>query len=449
MQFNSQLMQLLKNCYDIRSTQITNEDAFLLAKAFASEIIERNKKTVIVGYDRRKNSKELNDNFIQGLYHSGINVISLGITTTAIVQIAEIELKADASVMITASHNPAHYNGFKFFLENNAFSDNNLAKLVLRIMQNQFKIATGKITSINFNKQYAKCIHEHINIAGKFKIAWDCLNGCAGEILYNLTSSLNGINYIINHEKDSTFGNCAPDPTYEPRLDLIKNIIQEKKLDFGIAIDGDADRCVIIDKNGKIIPGDKLLALFAYLMKEKNKIVIWDSKSSNSLIKWAKDFCECHISATGHSNLYNLFKKTNANLAGECSGHYIFSEFFGVNDGIFSALKFINLLEMHNIDLERALSLIPNIWVAEAINIPCHESKKEQIMNQIENILIKKGATINLNDGIKASYATGWWLIRPSRTEEALRISAEGWTQEGLEIVKDEMNCILSIIEFD
>ena len=449
MQFNNNLMQILKNCYDIRSSDISNKDAFLLGKSFGTHILEQNKRKVIVGYDRRKHSKDLHDNFIQGLYSAGMHVISLGMATTPLVQIAEIKLKADASVMVTASHNPADFHGFKFFLNQHAFSDNNLASLVLRIMQNRLKIATGSIKYINFYKEYAKLIQQKITTPKNLKVAWDCLNGCGSQIMPHITTSLNGTHYILNHEVDPTFQNSAPDPTYEPRLNLIKQKIKEKNLDFGIAIDGDADRCVIIDKNGKVVPGDTLLSIFAYLLPQLDKKIIWDSKSSNSLIRWAKEFSECHISQTGHSNIFALFKKIDAHIAGECSGHYIFSDFFGVNDGIYAALKLISILQENNLTLDQALNKIPKVWVADLTSLPCCEEQKDKTMKQIQKLLIRKGTTINYHDGIKACYSTGWWLIRPSRTEDVLRISAEGWTQEGLELVQDELNCILSDVDFN
>jgi|GEM_PF-2952552 len=444
------LLHQIKSCYDIRSTKLTVEDAYLFGRAFGSELIERGKKTTVIGYDRRKNSKNLHDHFVQGLLESGIHVFSIGQTTTPMIQIAEFALNVDSAVSITASHNPLEYLGIKLFLERHSFADSNLAILVSRILKHDFKSGAGKLEYMNFHQEYARILEEHIQIEGKFRIGWDLLYATSADVFPYITHLLKGSHYVLNHRKDQEFGGFAPDPTYEPRMTELKELIIEKNLDFGIALDGDCDRCIIFDKNGKIVPGDALLALLAYFthkLEGKDVKMIWDSKSSNLFIRWAK-FAQSQISVTGHSNLYNLLRKTNADIGGECSGHYMFSSYFGINDGIYTALRFINNLEKMNMTIEEALNVLPTIWISESLSIPCLNEDKEEVIRQIVSLLSRQDITMDLSDGVKACYAYGWWMIRPSRTEPILRISAEGWTEEGLERIKEQVKTVLSSINY-
>lgn len=445
-------MHQLKNCYDIRSTSICAEDAFLIGRAFGSELIDKQKKRAVIGYDRRKNSKEINDHFIEGMLSTGIDIFALGRVPTPIIQLAEFELGAHAAIAITASHNPSEYHGMKLFLNRWPFSDNSLAHLISRILQKNFHSGQGVLKNENFAPEYARILSEQIKIEGKFRIGIDFLNGSAADIFEHIAHLFNGEYYILNHNLDHTFGGFAPDPTYEPRLDGLKNLIAEKKLDFGIVFDGDMDRCIILDNKGKMIPGDALLALFGYFMhKTENRQVkmIWDSKSSNSFIKWAKSFSNSMISITGHSNIYNLLQQSKGDIGGECSGHYLFNNFQNISDGLYAAFYLISNLEKLNFNLNQALDLLPTIWVADAKTIKCLEEDKQKIINQVANILSKQGVTLDLSDGVKAHLSCGWWMIRPSRTEEILRVSAEGWTEDGLEKIKEHLASILAAIDLN
>lgn len=443
-------MHQLKNCYDIRSTDICPEDAFLIGRAFGSELIERNKKRAVIGYDRRKDSKIIHDHFIEGLLSTGIDVVSVGRAPTPMIQTAEIALNVDAAIAITASHNPPEYNGIKLFMNRRAFSDEHLAQLIGRILQKSFHKGEGKLEHADFSKQYAQILHQVVQISGQFRIGIDFLNGAAADIFPYIASMFKGEYYLLNHNLDHTFGGFAPDPTYEPRLEQLKALILEKNLDFGIVFDGDMDRCVILDNKGKMLPGDALTALYAYFtykLEGRHIKVIWDSKSSNLFIKWAKSFADCLISITGHCHIYNLLQQSDADLGGECSGHYLFKNHNGISDGLYAAMMFISSLEKLQLTLPKALDLLPAIWVAPPMAIQCLEEDKVRVISQITHILTRQGITLDLSDGVKVCLSCGWWMIRPSRTEEILRLSAEGWTQEGLETVTEHMNTILSSID--
>lgn len=443
------LMHQLRNCYDIRSINLQPEDAFLFGKAFGSEMIEKGKKSAVIGYDRRKKSKQIYEMFIEGMISAGIDIIALGRVPTPLIQIAEFELNTDASIAITASHNPPAYHGIKLFIDKAPFSDQNLTQLVSRSLKNNFVQGNGSVKYVNFKKQYAKALENQIQIQGKFKIVLDLLNGSAADILPYISGLLNGEYYILHHKLDHTFSGVAPDPTYQPRLEKAKNLIIEKDLDFGIAFDGDMDRFTILDKKGNLLQGDVLTALFTYFMStyKKQKIkTVWDSKSSNVFIKWAKQYSDGLISITGHSNLHKLMSEHKADIAGECSGHYLFKDHYMVSDGLYAALYMINQLEIRNLTIQQALDLLPTIWIGDPKTIKCLEEDKDTVMDKLINLLSKQGVTLDTSDGVKAYLSCGWWLIRPSRTEEVLRISLEGWTEDGLEKIKEHLSDTLTAI---
>lgn len=443
------LMQQIKNCYDIRSTNISDQDALLFGKAFGSEMIDRSKKKAVISFDRRRYSKDIHDNFAKGLVSAGVNVVSIGCAPTPVVQIAEFGLDADAAISVTASHNQPEYQGIKLFLDKHSFSDENLSALVNRVLQKNFHKGEGSYEVVNFKKQYKEILQQHVQIKGKFRVGWDFLNASGSDIFPYIISMLNGTHFLLNHKKDYNFGGFAPDPTYEPRLEELRQLIKSQKLDLGIVLDGDADRCVILDNDGNMVSGDSLLALFAYFqhkIEDRNVKVIWDSKSSNLFIKWAKPFAESLVSITGHSNIYNLLRASNADLGGETSGHYMFNDYYGVNDGLYAGLRLISSLEQTNMSLKEALALLPAIWMAEFKTIRCSEEEKTEVIERLVKLLSRQGITMDLSDGVKACYSYGWWMIRPSRTEDLLRVSAEGWTEDGLEQTKENLNSALAAL---
>lgn len=450
MKINPSLIHKLQNSYDIRSIDLTLEDAFLFGKAFGSQLREHDKKSAVIGYDRRELSKQLHDSFVNGIISTGINITSIGRAPTPEIQLAQINLKTDAAVAITASHNPCEYNGIKFFVDNAPFANEKLSNLVTRILQRNFYTGTGSVTHIKFHQEYIDFLETLIKIKGKFKIGIDFLNGSGADVFPYAQKLFNGRYFILNDKLDYTFGGFPPDPTYEPRLDGIKSLIIQKQLDFALIFDGDMDRCTLMDNKCNLIQGDtltSLLAYFTYKLKNRRIKTIIDSKSSMMFAKWMKPYSDYFISVTGHPNLVNLFNINEADIGGECSGHYIFKENLGISDGLYTALRFISHLEENNISLEAALNLLPTIWSAEPKVIKCLEEDKAKIIDKIINILSRQGITLDLSDGVKAHLNTGWWMIRPSRTEEILRICAEGWTQEGLENVQEHLNTILNSLD--
>lgn len=432
MLFSKKFAESLFSAYDLRSVEFTIQNAFDLGKSFGSEIILLNKTNVCVGHDRRLLSEQLYDNFIEGLISVGIDVFYLGQVGTPVIQYTSVKMKLDAAVSITASHNPVEYHGFKFFVDNLAFSGKSLYKLIIRCLdQNFYSSKSGCKKKID-KDLYIEFMNS-ILIKGKFNIGWDLLNGCGGDTLPFI--SLNGVNKILNSEKKEDFGGYAPDPNCFTRLSEIKFLEKSDKIDFAFLIDGDADRTSLLFKNN-IIPGDVFLSMIIYLewFINKEKIsVIWDDISSLSIKKWASQFSESFISKTGHSNIQDLAIEKNAFIAGECSGHYMFKEMHYIDDGIYSSLRFIEYLEKSNLSLDDLIKIVPKIFIEKCKTIYCFDHfQKIQKMDDIKHYL--KISKINYSefDGIKIFLESGCLIIRSSNTEPVIKILAEGWDKDSL-----------------
>lgn len=441
MVFSKKFADSSLNAYDLRSVDFTVQDAFDLGKSFGSELVLLNKNNVCVGHDRRLLSKKLYNNFIEGLRSVGIDIFCLGQVGTPVIQYIAVEMKLDAAVSITASHNPIGYHGFKFFVDNLAFFGRSLHKLILRcIDQNFYSSSNGDKKKIE-KDLYIDFLNS-IQIKGKFNVGWDLLNGCGGDILPFL--NLVGLNKVLNAEEKENFGGYAPDPNCEVRLSDIKSLEQSDEIDFAFLIDGDADRTSLLFKN-QVITGDIFLAMIVYLewFINKEKIsVIWDDISSLSIKKWASQFSEGFISKTGHSNIQHLAIEKNAFIAGECSGHYMFKDMHYIDDGIYSSLRFIEYLEKSGLSLEKLIEIVPTIYVKKCENIYCLDYVQK--MDNIKHYL--KISKINYAefDGVKIFLESGCLVIRPSNTESVIRITAEGWDEDSLVQV---LNCYTDIVQ--
>ncbi len=457
---NNTLKYNIKKAYDLRGSNITAKDSYLIGKGFGSCLKENDKKNLVIGYDRRLNSRKFAKNFIKGVLESGINVVCVNETTTGCVQIAQILLKCDASVVVTASHNPANYHGFKFFIGQEAFSGENLSYMIEKILAHKFvhSKTCGKLKYVDFYADYIEKLEEVLKEeefckSNNLTICWDLMNSPIANFFHKITAFFPAKHYVLNFQSDPEFSGYAPDPTYEPRMIKLQKLIKEKKADIGIAFDGDCDRIVLFTENQEMIAGDKLLGLFLYfknVLTQYDSKCVWDSKSSVKIIEACNGFSKSFISLIGHSNMHAAIKENNADIAGEFSGHYVFKDWFYANDGLFAVLKFLQYFilmkkKIKNYSLTKALEFFPEVYSFQE-SIICSGELKEEIMNKIQIIMDRKLLTYTKFDGFKIIYPYGWILIRSSNTENKIRISAEVASQNFLITLKEEIDSIVSYL---
>ncbi len=439
---NKQTHQINLNAlkeYDIRGTidkDLFIEDAYFIARSVATSVYRKygaGDKRIVVGFDGRLSSPEMFSALKQGLLDSGIDILSIGMSTSPIVAYTNIELNADASIMITASHNPSGDNGFKIAMRNNEPFFGESIKSLSDIMFHgdfyKFK-ENGTINEISVQNDYIKRILKDVPNAKPLKIVWDCGNGVSGISVKEIIKELPGEHITLFCDIDGHFPNHEPDPSVMANLKDLQKAIIDNNADFGVAFDGDADRMTAIDGLGRIIANDRLLVLFArdVISRNPGASVIMEVKSSNVAMEEIKKVGGNPIMyKTGHSCIKNKMKEIGALLAGETSGHFYWKEkFYGFDDGVYSALRLLDLLSRSGHTLAQLNDTVPVGFGIEEVKIKTEVGQKEKIMQNLIAILKEENAQMLDIDGVRVMRKHGWWLIRASQTSDALTIKCEG-----------------------
>ncbi len=428
--------------YDIRGIvgeSLHAVDAYVIARAFCSKLADDEKQFVCICRDGRISSPMLADALRQGILDSGVDVVDIGIGPTPMLYYASHMLKASGAIMITGSHNPPDHNGMKFVLAGKPFYGADIRSLYSLIQANKFPSARskGELSHKDIKQDYTKYIASAYKGKKALNVAWDAGNGAAGEIMAELCKTLPGSHLAMNAVIDGRFPVHHPDPSEAENLYQLVDEVKSKKLDMGIAFDGDADRVGIIDDEGFIIWPDQLMVLFAedVLRKHPGAIIIGDVKSSNILFD--------HIRAqggvplmwkTGHSHIKAKLAATGAKLAGEMSGHIFFADdYFGYDDGIYAAIRALNIVSNMDGKLSDWRKTLPKCINTPEIRFPCDDNRKFIVIDEVSKRLRSDGADFSDVDGVRVNTPDGWWLLRASNTQPLLVARCEAKTQESLD----------------
>lgn len=435
--------------YDIRGrvgTDFSDKDAYALGLAFGTHLQkEYQGKTVAVGYDGRITSPDLAKSLIKGLRETGINVISVGLGPSPMLYFAVKHLKCDAGIMVTGSHNPPDYNGFKMMRQTASIYGAEIKKIGDIAAKGDFISGAGSFEDTEILNTYIARILEDYAPKRPLKIAWDCGNGAAGQCVQTLVSKLQGQHILLYEDIDGHFPNHHPDPTVDANLkDLINTVIKEK-CDLGIAFDGDGDRIGVVDEKGNILRCDHLLAIYAKEVLAENPAatIIGDVKCSQGFFDEVKRLGGNPVMwQCGHSLVKTKMAETNAPLAGELSGHIFFADkYYGFDDGLYCAIRLINLIGQGK-NLSDLIAHLPTFHSTPEIRIEVEEREKFNLIP-----LIKEGIGDNYYicdiDGVRATNDAGWFLIRASNTQNALSLRAEAKSHEALENLKQTVNTLV------
>ena len=446
------LQKNIFKAYDIRGIvgdTLTEDIVSLIGQSIGSEARDQKQTSICVGYDGRLSSPDLCDALTKGLLSTGIDVINIGLVTTPMLYFSTHELKTNTGIMITGSHNPPEYNGFKIVINAKTLSSEQIQGLYKRIIDGKFSKGNGKLTSKKIQSQYLTKIYEGINLKRPMKITIDCGNGAAGVCAEELFKGLNLEVETLFGEVDGHFPNHHPDPSNPSNLiDLQKNLARNDS-EIGLAFDGDADRLGVVTKSGEIIYPDRQLLLFSeWVLKENpGATVIFDVKSTRHLFKWIRDKGGIPlIWKTGHSLIKAKMKETNAILAGEMSGHTFFCDkWYGFDDGLYAGARLLEILS-HFDDPSSVLEALPKGFSTPELNIKLKEGEQHSLIKTMQdNAIFPKALEIIKIDGLRVEYEDGFGLMRASNTTPVIVLRFEANTAADLGVIQDEFRSVLEM----
>ncbi len=442
--------------YDIRGVvpeTLTAETAYWIGRAIGAESLAQGEPHVSVGRDGRLSGPELVERLIQGVADSGCHVSDVGLVPTPALYYAASVLAGKSGVMLTGSHNPSNYNGFKIVIAGDTLANEQIQALHTRLKSNDLTWGEGSITRVDILPRYFDEITRDIKLAKRLKVVVDCGNGAAGVIAPQLIEALNCEVIPLFCDVDGNFPNHHPDPGKPENLvDLIAKV-RETNADLGLAFDGDGDRVGVVTNTGTMVFPDRLLMLFAQDVLERNPAaeIIFDVKCSRRLAPWIE---ECGgrplMWKTGHSLIKKKMKETSALLAGEMSGHIFFKErWFGFDDGIYSAARLLEILSKRQATAEELFETFPNDISTPEINIDVTDESKFSIIDALHDAQWGEAAELTTIDGVRVDYPHGWGLVRASNTTPVLVLRFEAETEAELQRIKDVFHAQLKRVAPD
>lgn len=425
--------------YDIRGIvgeTLTEKDAYAIGRGFGTLIARAGGSRVAVGYDGRLSSPKMEAALVQGLNESGIHAVKIGLGPTPMLYYAEAVLDVDGGIQITGSHNPANYNGFKMVFQHAPFFGADIQKLGKMAAEADWVEGSADSEQIDIMDRYVERLVENFDGAA-YRIGWDAGNGAAGPVVEKLVKLLPGEHHLLFTEVDGNFPNHHPDPTEEKNLADLRKLVADKRLDFGLAFDGDGDRIGAIDGEGRIIWGDQLLAILAepVLKDEPEATIIADVKASQALYDRIAELGGKPLMwKTGHSLIKSKMKETGSPLAGEMSGHIFFKhQYYGFDDAIYAAVRLIRAATALGKSVTELRGSMPEMVNTPEMRFQVDESRKFAVIGEVLDRLKAAGAQVNDTDGARVNTPDGWWLLRASNTQDVLVARAEAKDQAGLD----------------
>ncbi|WP_280326515.1 phosphomannomutase/phosphoglucomutase [Pseudomonas sp. BN102] len=439
--------------YDIRGVvgdTLTTETAYWVGRAIGSESLARGEPNVSVGRDGRLSGPELVQALIQGLVDCGCQVTDVGMVPTPVLYYAANVLAGKSGVMLTGSHNPPDYNGFKIMVAGETLANEQITALHTRIKDNDLANGVGSVEAVEILDRYFQEIRDDIAMAKTMKVVVDCGNGVAGVIAPQLIEALGCTVIPLYCDVDGTFPNHHPDPGKPENLEDLIAKVKEENADLGLAFDGDGDRVGVVTNTGSIIYPDRLLMLFAKDVVSRNPgaDIIFDVKCTRRLTSLISGYGGRPVMwKTGHSLIKKKMKETGALLAGEMSGHIFFKErWYGFDDGIYSAARLLEILSQEKRDAETVFSDFPKDVSTPEINITVTDENKFRLIERLQREASWGEANLTTLDGVRVDYPKGWGLVRASNTTPVLVLRFEADTEEELERIKQVFRSQLTLI---
>ena len=430
--------------YDIRGIvgdTLHPADAVAIGRCLATLVRRAGGSTVAVGYDGRLSSPELEAALVEGLTASGAEALRIGRGPTPMLYYAATTRRAAGAVMVTGSHNPPDYNGFKMMLGGKPFFGKQIAALGAQAAAGDVDAATGSAQVIDVAADYvARLLTDWDGGDRALNVVWDNGNGAAGEVLTRLVAGLPGRHTVLNGTIDGRFPAHHPDPTVPANLAQLIGEVRARGADLGVAFDGDADRIGLVDDTGAILFGDQLMVLLArdVLAHRPGATIIADVKASQVLFdEIARAGGTPLMWKTGHSLIKAKMAETGAPLAGEMSGHIFFADrWYGFDDALYAAVRLLGVVARLNGLLSAARLALPQVVNTPELRFDCAEDRKFRVIEEVAARLRAVRAKVAETDGVRVLTDDGWWLLRASNTQAVLVARAEAKDAAGLERLK-------------
>lgn len=439
--------------YDIRgkvNDELIIDEVYDLARAIAFYFAQHKPdiKTIAVGMDGRTHSPAIKDELCRGLIDSGLDVVFIGMCPSPALYFSLHTLPVDGGLMVTASHNPKEYNGIKICLGTESFWGKQIKEIGTLYREKKYRKTSkrGSISNYPIIPSYIDWFADNFShlIGMDMPIVIDCGNGVAGAVIPQFLAKMNWNNvHLLYEEVDGTFPNHEADPVVAKNMEDVKRALTTTGAVVGIGFDGDADRMGAMTKDGYLVPGDKMLAVFAepIVRKSPGATVVFNVITSQGLVElldtWGAKSC---MTAVGHSIIEENMKEHDALLGGETSGHFFFSDrHFGYDDGVYAMMRLVEIMVESQKSLQELIAIFPKKVTSPEYRIPCSEEAKWSIVKEVKACLIQRpNISIVDIDGVRATMSCGWGIIRPSNTQPVLSMRFESDTNEGLQKVKLE-----------
>lgn len=432
--------------YDVRGVvgiDLTDDFILDLGRAIGTYSREKGARTMTLGRDTRLSSEAFHGLMMRGLTSTGIDVIDIGLCASPILYFSIRHLGADGGVMVTGSHNPPDFNGFKICVGPDTIYGEDIQKLRNIMEQGAYATGSGTATGNPVTEAYHDYIFNNVTVPVPLSIAVDGGNGVGGHFGVPLFERLGCRVTQIYCDMDGRFPNHFPDPTVEENLADLIEVVRSNRLHMGIAFDGDADRIGVITENGRILWGDELLLLFSrFILKEHpGATIIGEVKCSQKLyddierqggrgIMWK----------AGHSLIKAKMKEEKALLAGEMSGHIFFADrYFGFDDALYATARLLEIVSTSGLGLDDLLSDVPKSFSTPEIRVDCPDSLKFAVVERVTDHFKARYDTIDI-DGVRVRFDDGWGLVRASNTQPVLVMRFEASSVE-------QLNEIRSLVE--
>ncbi len=427
--------------YDIRGqadTDLNDDNVYTLGRAFGTYYRKHDCKKILIGADVRLSSPRISKTLARALNDSGCDVISIGSVPTPLLYFSLFYYNIGSGIMITASHNPKEFNGFKVCIDKSTIYGTEIQGLYDLIEEGKFIDGKGKTDTQDIIPMYIDRVLKDMKISPDLKIIFDCGNGTSGPIVETICGRLKLRPNILFKEPDGNFPNHLPDPTVIDHIQELIAAVKQGDYDCGIGFDGDGDRIGVLDETGSIIWGDVLLAVYAEHVLQTNPgaKIIFEVKCSKGLVQRIEELGGKPIMyRTGHSLIKAKMKEENSPLAGEMSGHVFFADrYYGYDDAIYAGLRLLEIIS-NGEKLSARARHVPKYFSTPEIRVNTSDEKKFEIVKQLTDDFKKKYQVLDI-DGARVDFKDGWGLVRASNTQPVLVLRFEAETENRLNEIK-------------